>query len=421
MKKLTISLAALLLVLLCGCAAARKAREIDAALAAAQIPVEKVEAESSQTEKAESEQAQPEQLEAEPPITFSAEDAHAAEKSEPAPVYDKAPEVCATAVFLDGAELTAYVHEEALYLRLRDYDAATGSSCAIEPWEGKKNVWLCTAILSDGTSRRISTEGQLLYDGTEGYVPLETLLFWTDGWMLPDSARESLYCSTRPRIKELPGGYRVPVLMYHAVSDDCWGVQTLFVSPSRMEEQLAYLVDNGYTPIWFEDLPNINQIEKPVILTFDDGYTDNYTELFPLLQKYNVKATVFVIAGWMGGTHTMTQEQVKELSDSGLVSIQSHTMTHPMLNTLDEETLRRELADSQLTLARVTGKVSTVLCYPTGKYSQLVQDIAKEYYDFGLLMDGWCYLTDYDRYQVGRYFVSRETDIWTYSYMAAGT
>ena len=64
MKKLTISLAALLLVLLCGCAAARKARGIDAALAAAQIPVEKVEAESSQTEKAESEQAQPEQLEA---------------------------------------------------------------------------------------------------------------------------------------------------------------------------------------------------------------------------------------------------------------------------------------------------------------------------------------------------------------------
>lgn len=205
MKKLPISLAALLLVLLCGCAAARKAREIDAALAAAQIPVEKVEAESSQTEKAESEQAQPEQLEAEPPITFSAEDAHAAEKSEPAPIYDKAPEVCATAVFLDGAELTAYVHEEALYLRLRDYDAATGSSCAIEPWEWKKNVWLCTAVLSDGTSRRISTEEQLLYDGTEGYVPLETLLFWTDGWMLPDSARESLYCSTRPRIKELPG------------------------------------------------------------------------------------------------------------------------------------------------------------------------------------------------------------------------
>ena len=117
----------------------------------------------------------------------------------------------------------------------------------------------------------------------------------------------------------------------------------------------------------------------------------------------------------------MTQEQVKELSDSGLVSIQSHTMTHPMLNTLDEETLRRELADSQLTLARVTGKVPTVLCYPTGECSQLVQDIAKEYYDFGLLMDGWCYLTDYDRYQVGRYFVSRETDIWTYSYMAAGT
>ena len=147
MRKLTIFLAALLLVLLCGCAAARKAREIDAALAAAQISDEKTEAVSLQTEKAESERPQPEELEATPPIAFASEDAHAAEESEPVPVYGEAPEVCATAVFLDGAELAAYVHEETLYLRLRDYDAATGSSCAIEPWEGKENVWLCTASM----------------------------------------------------------------------------------------------------------------------------------------------------------------------------------------------------------------------------------------------------------------------------------
>ena len=71
--------------------------------------------------------------------------------------------------------------------------------------------------------------------------------------------------------------------MYHAVSDNMWGIDELFVSPASMEEQLRYLVDNGYEPIWFSDLAELEQYEKPVILTFDDGYDDNYTELLPLL------------------------------------------------------------------------------------------------------------------------------------------
>ena len=115
----------------------------------------------------------------------------------------------------------------------------------------------------------------------------------------------------------------VPVLMYHAVSDNMWGIDELFVSPSSMEEQLRYLVDNGYEPIWFSDLAELEQYEKPVILTFDDGYDDNYTELLPLLQKYNVKATVFMIADAMGMQHKMTEEQVREMADSGLVSIRA--------------------------------------------------------------------------------------------------
>ena len=78
----------------------------------------------------------------------------------------------------------------------------------------------------------------------------------------------------------------VPVFMYHAVSDDVWGVEHLFVSPSEMEKQLAFLQENGYSTIWFEDLEHVGDYEKPVILTFDDGYDDNYSELYPLLQKY---------------------------------------------------------------------------------------------------------------------------------------
>ena len=123
-------------------------------------------------------------------------------------------------------------------------------------------------------------------------------------------------------------GRQVPVLMYHAVGDDCWGEEHLFVRPAELEQQLQYLSENGYETIFFEDLAHLERYEKPVILTFDDGYDDNYTLLLPLLQKYHMKATIFMIAGDIGGPHKLTQPQLRALTQSGLVSIQSHGWSH---------------------------------------------------------------------------------------------
>ena len=132
---------------------------------------------------------------------------------------------------------------------------------------------------------------------------------------------------------------------------------------------------------------------RSVILTFDDGYDDNYTELLPLLRKYNVKATVFMIADAMGMQHKMTEEQVREMADSGLVSIQSHGLTHADMDAMDEETLIRELGESQRILTHVTGRQPSVLCYPTGRYSDLTLEVAERYYNFGLKMVGGQYNT----------------------------
>ena len=215
----------------------------------------------------------------------------------------------------------------------------------------------------------------------------------------------------------------VPVLMYHAVSDDLWGYWDLFVSPETMEQELLYLQENGYETIWFEDLSHVEDFEKPVILTFDDGYDDNYTELFPLLQKYNAKATIFVIPKAIGTPHKMTAEQVQELSRSGLVSIQSHTYSHGNLSTMDEQTLIFEMEQSQNYLAALTGQVPYAVCYPEGTRSELSIEVAGRYYAYGLLMNGQLYNTSDDPMCVKRFYVPRGYDLGSFrwSVQDAGT
>ncbi len=216
---------------------------------------------------------------------------------------------------------------------------------------------------------------------------------------------------------DVPEGYSVPVLMYHAVSDNLWGGAELFVSPSSMEEQLAYLKEHGYTTITFEDLYRIDEIEKPVLLTFDDGYDDNYEYLYPLLKKYDSKATIFMISGRIGSaeTHKMTAKQLKELSRSGLVSIQSHTFTHEQLGTLSRRDQEAQIKQAANALLECTGKYPFVLCYPHGSYNEDTLDIEKKYHHFGIKINGGLYHTGDNPLLVNRYYVSRYTDLSTFA------
>ena len=211
-------------------------------------------------------------------------------------------------------------------------------------------------------------------------------------------------------------GHAVPVLMYHAVSNDCWGEADLFVMPEELDAQLNYLTQEGYDPIWFEDLSHLEDYDKPVLLTFDDGYDDNYTELLPLVQKYGVKVTVFVIGKDMNGMqHKMTAEQVRQMAETGLVSIQSHTYTHHDLSAMGEEETRMELEYSRDAIAAVTGEVPYVLCYPEGRHSALTVQLAKDYYTYGICMTGDLYHTGDDPFEVSRYYISRYTDLGSFA------
>lgn len=347
-------------------------------------------------------------------------------QQEPQPVYDATPELSAEGVTVNGMELSgSYTAGGTDYLKMSEFANAVGGSFEIfagmEEHQavltvGETSYALTTSKVPQATSSVFYYKGAL-YDGVDWFQPAGELLSAFDYHLFMDEEQNHAYYTMYPKADEIPVGVKVPTLMYHAVSDDCWGISSLFVSPSSMEEQLKYLTENGYTPIFFEDLSNVDQIEKPVLLTFDDGYADNYTELFPLLKKYNVKATVFMIMGSVGTEHYLTEAQIKEMNASGLVSFQSHTMTHEFLSTRSAEQLEYELLQSKVQLARLIGKESFVLCYPTGKYSQASLEATEKYYQFGLLMSGPTYVTGDDPLTITRKYVSRSTTLESFKNM----
>lgn len=339
------------------------------------------------------------------------------------PAPDAVPLVSDYAVTIEGTLLPhTYgnaANAEAALIRLSDLAVCFPSLRAETTVTDDHSGYQCRIRCGTAELGYLSGTACAAYDGMDWYIPagaLPEMLGYTPYY---DSAEKHLYYTRLPDVKKIPSGISVPVLMYHAVSDNIWSDNDeLFVSPSGMEAQLKYLVNNGYTPIWFEDLPNAASYQKPVILTFDDGYRDNYTELFPLLKKYHVKATVFVIADNVGKPVFMTWEQIREMSDSGLVSIQSHTMTHPDLDTLSAAQNEWELAQSQLAITRKTGRQPCVICYPTGRFSSATLTSAQAHYLFGVKMNGGTdYRTGTDRYTVPRYYVSRYTSLDSFIYM----
>ena len=340
---------------------------------------------------------------------------------EPEPEPEPEPFAAGEELLLFGTRMPTLTDGEALYVKAEEFAACAQLSCVVTEdgvmlrWDGREELF--------PISRRdqLQPGDAFLQDGA-AYVPV-SVTAERFGFVSGEAEDGMTYFARKLTLDTPAENVNVPVLMYHAVSDDLWGYWDLFVSPETMEQELLYLQENGYETIWFEDLSHVEDFEKPVILTFDDGYDDNYTELFPLLQKYNAKATIFVIPKAIGTPHKMTAEQVQELSRSGLVSIQSHTYSHGNLSTMDEQTLIFEMEQSQNYLAALTGQVPYAVCYPEGTRSELSIELAGRYYDYGLLMNGQLYNTSDDPMRVKRFYVPRGYDLGSFrwSVQDAGT
>ncbi|MBR5155482.1 MAG: polysaccharide deacetylase family protein [Clostridia bacterium] len=199
----------------------------------------------------------------------------------------------------------------------------------------------------------------------------------------------------------------VPILMYHSILRSTNTHGNYIISESAFEADLKFLKDNGYTTIVMKDL--IDYVyndkalpKKPVVLTFDDGYFNNFSYAFPLLKKYNSKAVLSII-GYYTDLYTKTPDEnpsyshvtwndVKKMMDSGLVEMQNHSHN---LHTTDKgrngakkkqgesqakyrELLMSDLGKLQEDFKTNTGYTPSTFTYPFGSVSNASFDIIKD-------------------------------------------
>ncbi|WP_276354687.1 polysaccharide deacetylase family protein [Cohnella caldifontis] len=109
---------------------------------------------------------------------------------------------------------------------------------------------------------------------------------------------------------------------------------------------------------------------KPVVVTMDDGYENQYTAAFPILRRTGMKATIFAVTGNIGKTDRLAWGQLQEMEASGLVDAQSHTVTHPDLTKLNPSEKAQELKESRNAIYRHLGHRPIAFAYPYGQYDQ---------------------------------------------------
>lgn len=199
----------------------------------------------------------------------------------------------------------------------------------------------------------------------------------------------------------------VRILYYHSVMlEDGNEVR---MPPDQFEAQMVYLKEHGFQSISLEQLYQAFYLggslpAKPFVITFDDGYVDNYSTAFPILKKHGFTATVFMVSDYIDGEGFLSWPQLKELAANGW-EIEGHTATHPDLTKSDHRTLLLELKNSKDMIEKGLGKRVDFLAYPYGAYNFVVKQAVR---DAGYLMAltterGWATL-NMDALQIKRIY-----------------
>jgi peptidoglycan/xylan/chitin deacetylase (PgdA/CDA1 family) len=176
--------------------------------------------------------------------------------------------------------------------------------------------------------------------------------------------------------------YDIPILMYHNISPPEDGNNTN-VTPERFKAQMKYIKDNNYQVITPDEYADILKGKKKVysknlvMLTFDDGYENNYTYAYPVLKEYNFPALIFVIVNKIGQEGYLRVEQIRQMQKDGII-IGSHTLNEKYLPDLNKVRLSEELCVSKERLDGITGGPVEFFAYCSGGYTIQAQKMLQD-------------------------------------------
>ena len=215
--------------------------------------------------------------------------------------------------------------------------------------------------------------------------------------------------------------YDIPVIMYHRVIKDIdteSGKHGTYVTIKQFRDHMKILKNNNYIPINFEDLKNIplhRRFEKKyIILTFDDGYIDNYTYAFPILKEFNFKGVIYLVSDrtynkWDVDLtdektfNLMDRSMLEEMRDSGLIEFGGHTLSHPRLSQLSDDEMKKEIfEDKKITESKLNIKLNS-FAYPYGDLDNRAKKLVEEAgYPFGVATDSGSFCLSDDIFEIRR-------------------
>lgn len=210
------------------------------------------------------------------------------------------------------------------------------------------------------------------------------------------------------------------VLMYHSIAEN---KEFFTVTPLAFEMQMKYLREHSFNVIDLNLFAKIIKEKKDfppktIVVTFDDGYEDNYINALPILKKYNIPATVFISTSYINkninarkGTvlRGMKEEQIKELFKSGIIEVGSHSNEHVKLKKLNNEKINMELSVSSNTLYNIMGQRPVFLAYPSGSVDDKVKTIASRYFILGCGVKKGRVVSGSDYFDIKRNSIDSET------------
>ena len=207
--------------------------------------------------------------------------------------------------------------------------------------------------------------------------------------------------------------------MYHHIGNPVghWADYQFYVSLTAFDDQMAYLADDGFTPVSLEQVLAALQGDAPlpahpVAITFDDGNQDNFELALPVLEKYHLAATFLIVTGWVGTPGHLTWDEIAAMQQAGM-HFGAHTVSHPYLPFLSQSMADTEIRASKAALEAHLGQPVTVFAFPFGHTAPLTTRLVQAA-GFGLALGTSPFHLDHtlaERFFLTRYGVYRWTSL----------